>query len=624
MSPTIGRSLRGSRMASVLEGFLVSLGFDVDKDQLAKFNETIHAAGERFVSLSKKGLAAGAAMGAAFLKASDSVNDLYKISNNTGASIKGIQTLQGAVERVGGSAENVTAAVQEFALKSKTFGAGFEQMVRTQVGVSMRDAQGNARDMANVLADVSRELARMAKTDPGMARMKAEALGLGGIFDDIVKKDFPRELERSAKMAGVFGDQIDQTANASHRLMNEVSQVWDTVSNGAMAAAGQITEALDLDDKLANFNDHFADWLSDIVNSQLNLIKKATGIFDWFGSLFTDSGDALDDAKIERLEKKAKSGKASKEDREELDALKKEREENRTADRLHIDRDAARDMGIHEKMDDEVALKAKVFGVDDDDLKDPKARKELEERRITSEDLAQLADGDNADANAFMLALELKKRQDARDAEKPKEEKVRDVVRETTRETRETNNFETVKESKDAAPSDGTAPTVVVQAPQLKPQLIPQSQREIYSTPDAVKELIYQTSRETNNTETIKEVPVPADLPNAKPQRDAEGKIELDIPKQVMQPAMTSLMEAPPATVEDGPSYFEAPAWTRDVPQNVDNSTSTNVSDDHRSATTTVNQTIMISGGSDPTAIGQAVAQETQKTIARNSKRSLV
>lgn len=620
MSPTIGRSLRGSRMASVLEGFLVSLGFDVDKDQLAKFNETIHAAGERFVSLSKKGLAAGAAMGAAFLKASDSVNDLYKISNNTSASIKGIQTLQGAVERVGGSAENVTAAFQEFALKSKTFGAGFEQMVRNQVGVSMRDAQGNARDMANVLADVSRELARMAKTDPGMARMKAEALGLGGIFDDIVKKDFPRELERSAKMAGVFGDQIDQTANASHRLMNEVSQVWDTVSNGAMAAAGQITEALDLDDKLANFNDHFADWLSDIVNSQLNLIKKATGIFDWFGSLFTDSGDALDDAKIERLEKKAKSGKASKEDREELDALKKEREENRTADRLHIDRDAARDMGIHGKMDDEVALKAKVFGVDEEELKDTKKRKELEERRITSEDLAELSDGDKADANAFMLALELKKRQDARDAEKPKVEKVRDVVRETTRETRETNNLETVKESNDAAQSDGTSPTVVVQAPQLKPQ----SQREIPSTPDAVKEIIHQTSRETNNTETIKEVPVPAALPNAKPQRDAEGKIELDIPKQVMQPSMTSLMEAPPAAAEDGPSYFEEPAWTRDVPQNIDNSMSTTMTDDHRSATTTVNQTIMISGGADPTAIGQAVAQETQKTIARNSKRSLV
>lgn len=552
-------------MASVLEGFLVTLGFDVDKDKLAKFNQTVHAAGERFVSLSKKGLAAGAAMGAAFLKASDSVNDLYKLSNNTGASIKGIQTLQGAVERVGGSAESVSAAFQEFALKSKTFGAGFEQMVRSQVGVSMRDASGNARDMALVLADVSKELARMARTDPGMARMKAEALGLGGIFDDIVKKDFPRELERSAKMAGVFGNQIDETANASHRLMNEVSQVWDTISNGAMAAAGQITEALDLDDKLASFNDNFADWLSDIVTSQLDLIKKATGVFDWFGSFFTDSGDAFDDAKIERLEKKAKSGGASDAENEELANLKKEREENRTADAMGIDRDVARKMGLHEKKDDDLALKAQVFGVSEGELKDPRKRRELEERRITSENLAELADGDNADANTFMLAAELKKRQDTRDAAKPKDDESPGIVRESTKET------ERVETVKDAEPAE-----------------------------------------------------VNVHLPNAKPQPVGTQKIELDIPDRLMEPAVTSLLDAAPADAEPGANYFEAPAWSREVPQNIDNSSTTNSTDDHRSSSTTINQQIVISGAADPTSTGKAIAAETQKAIGRNSKRSLI
>lgn len=401
-------------MASVLEGFLVTLGFDVDKDKLAKFNETVSAAGKRFVSLAKTGAAAGAALGAAFLKASSEVNDLYKISNNTGASIKGIQTLQDAVERVGGSAENVTAAFNEFALKSKTFGAGFEQMVRSQVGVSMRDASGRARDMANVLADISKELARMAKTDPGLARMKAEALGLGGIFDDIVKKDFPRELERSAQFAGVFGDKIDESANSSHRLMNEVSQVWDTISNGAMAAAGQITDALDLDDKLANFNDKFAGWLSDAVSSQLELIKKATGIFDWLGSLFTDSGDAFDDAKIERLEKKSKEGKASEDEKAELASLKKERASDKTADEMYISRSGAERMGLQEKKDDDVALKAWLYGVSDEELQDPKKREELANRRVTDEDLAAFSEGD---ADDFMLAMELKKRQDAQDAQ---------------------------------------------------------------------------------------------------------------------------------------------------------------------------------------------------------------
>lgn len=471
-------------MASVLEGFLVTLGFEVDKDKLAKFNETVNAAGDRFASLAKKGAAAGLALGAAFLKASDGVNDLYKVSNNTGASIKGIQTLQGAVERVGGSAESVTAAFQDFALKSKTFGAGFEQMVRNQVGVSMRDASGNARDMALVLADISKELARMAKTDPGIARMKAEALGLGGIFDDIVKKDFPRELERSAQFAGLFGDQIDESANASHRLMNEVSQVWDTIGKGAMAAAGQITEALDLDQKLADFNDNFGGWLSDIVTSQLELIKKATGIFDWLGSLFTESGDAFNDAKIERLEKKAKSGKASDEDKKELEELKQQREANKTADVMYIDRDAADRMGLHEKRDDDIALKAQVFGVSDEELKDEKVRAELAQRKITAEDLSGLAEGEDADADMYMLALELKKRQDAQSG------------------------------------------------------------------------------------------------------------------------------------------YFKESAWGREASAAAESTT--NIDNRQRSSSTTVNQQIVIQGAGDPTAVGKAVAQETQQTITRNSKRSLV
>lgn len=502
-------------MASVLEGFLVTLGFDIDKDQLAKFNQSIAAAGQRFVSLAKQGIAAGAAMGAAFLKASDSVNDLYKISNNTGASIKGIQTLQGAVERVGGSAEAVTAAFQDFALKAKTFGPAFESMVRSQVGVSMRDASGNARDMANVLADISKELGRMAKTDPGLARMKAEALGLGGIFDDIVKKDFPRELARSAEMAGVFGDTIDSTANASHRLMNEVGQVWDTIANGVMAASGKITEALKLDEKLANFNDNFAGWLSDIVNSQLKLIEKATGFFDWVGSIFTDSGDEFDDAKIERLEAKSKRGTATDKERAELDALKKEREENKTADRLGINRDAAKKMGLHDKVDDDVALKAQLFGVSEEEMKDPAKRREVSERRITDDDLQRLADNDSGDADDFMLAVELKRRQDASDAAAKK----------------------------------------------------------------------------------------PLELPPEKPADAVYG--------------------APMPKATEGQRYFEAPAWTRDVPTAAANKT-TNVSDDHSQASTTVNQQIVINGVSDPTSVGQAVAAETNKAVMRNSKRSLV
>lgn len=392
-------------MATVIEGFLVSLGFDIDKDQLAKFNGAIETAGKRFVSIGKAAVGAGVAIGAAFAKSTQEINDLYKISNNTGASIKGIQMLQGAVERVGGSSESVATAFQDFALKAKTYGPAFEQMVGG-LGVRLRQSNGQARDMADVFVDISKKLSNLAKVNPGIARMQAEAIGLGAIFDDIVKGDFPAELERSAKFARLFGNEIDAGANSSHRLMNEIGQVWDTIASGSMSAASQITEALQLDKKLAKFNDSFADYLKSVIDSQVSIIKEASGFFDWVGKILFKSGDYFDASRTKVLEGRVKSGKATKEEREELKTLKKEKIENDYADRMVIDRDEARRRGLYQKQDDDLALKAQIFG---GDLNDPEVRKALANRQVTTEDLAGFSEeGRTTDV---MIGAELMKRQ---------------------------------------------------------------------------------------------------------------------------------------------------------------------------------------------------------------------
>lgn len=391
-------------MATVLEGFLVRLGFDIDQDQLAKFNDAVSAAGERFMQIGKAAIGAGVAVGAAFAKSTAEINDLYKLSNNSGASIEGILSLQGAVERVGGSAENVSAAFEEFSMNAKTYGAGFERLVRNQLGVSLRDANGQARDMSDVFVDMSKKLAELAKVDPGLARMKAEAVGLGAIFDDIVKGDFPAELERSAKFAGLFGDKIDAGANASHRLMNEMGQVWSTITQGAMAATASITDALQLDKKLASFNDGFADFLSATIDSQVQIIKEASGFFDWVGKVLFKSDDYYDDSKRKILEERVASGKATEEEKAELDELKEEKRTKDTAKEAYVSEEYAKETGLADKWDDTEKLKAQFFGVD---LSDKEAMKALQGREVTTEDLAEVSE----DADKFMLGVELQKRQ---------------------------------------------------------------------------------------------------------------------------------------------------------------------------------------------------------------------
>lgn len=387
-------------MATVLEGFLVSLGFDIDQDGLAKFNGVVQQAGKRFLDIGKAAIGAGVAIGAAFAKSSSEINKLYKVSNNTGTSIRGLIGLQGAVERVGGSAENVTAAFEDFALKSKTYGAAFERMVSQQLGVQLRKANGEARDMSDVFVDMSKRLSALAKVDPGLARMKAEAVGLGAIFDDIVKGDFPAELERSQHFAGLFGKEIDAGANASHRLTNEIGQVWDTVKQGAMSATAQITDALQLDKKLASFNNDFADFLKSTIDSQVQIIKDASGFFDWVGKVLFDSGDYYDDSRRKVLKSRIDSGKATEDEKREYADLVKDKQANDDADRAGIDRDVVKANGLGGKIDDTDALKAAFFGVDPNDKT---ALEKIRAKEISAEDLAQ-ADQEG-DTERYKLGL---------------------------------------------------------------------------------------------------------------------------------------------------------------------------------------------------------------------------
>ena len=406
-------------MASVIEGFLVSLGFDVDKDELAKFNASIEAARQRFLRIGKAAVGAGIAVGAAFAKSTAEVNDLWKVSNNTGTSISGLLKLQNAVERVGGSSENVTAALNEFALKSKTFGAGFDKQVMNLVGVPLRDAAGRGRDMSAVLVDISKRLSQMAKTDPGLARMKAEAIGLGSIFDDLVRKDFPKELERSAKFATLFGKEIDEGADSSHRLANELGQVWDTIAMGAQSAAAEITETFKLDEKLSAFNDRFADGLKSVIDAEIQMLKDSSGIFDWLSKFLFEADDYQRNARIKLLEERDQKGTATADERKELSSLKAERQEDEVADRFNMNRDVARDIDLKGMADDDLKLKAKLFDVDEDD---EEAMSALKRREVTTEDLTRFAnDGDEADPTKFAIASTLLTRQRRGESEIVKE-----------------------------------------------------------------------------------------------------------------------------------------------------------------------------------------------------------
>lgn len=239
-------------MASIIEGFLVRLGFDIDQDGMLKFNANVGNAAKKVAAIGKAAAATGLAIGAAFAKSAHDVDRLYKVSNNTGASIKGFQAISRAVANVGGNAENVQAAFVALSDNIKTYGASFESLLKNNLGVSLYDARGRMRDMADVFVDLRNKLAAMAKTNPGFARQTAELIGLGGAFDDLMKKGFTEELMRHRQAAAAWGDSLDANAKRANTFTTSLSRLWDTIATGAQTASLDFLEVSGLDTWVSN------------------------------------------------------------------------------------------------------------------------------------------------------------------------------------------------------------------------------------------------------------------------------------------------------------------------------------------------------------------------------------
>lgn len=311
-------------MASVLEGFLVRLGFDVDKDGQKRFDADVDAASERIKGMAKHAVAAGTAIGAAFLKASSDVNSLYNATNFTGSSIRGFTALQKAVERVGGSGASVSAAFQSLAQNVMTLGPGFEELLDHQLGVSLTDSVGKLRDMSDVFMDIRNKLAEINKVDPIQARQLASVVGLGDAFDAVMKKDFPAELERTRSLMGGFAEDVDKSADSTHRLMNELGNTWGVITGAIQSGAAQITDALDLDQKLKDFNDDFSIWMRDTVKAEVQMVEDSDGVLDWAQKWLFDADDYQSAATYKRLGEKIASGKATDDEKAQYEEFGKD------------------------------------------------------------------------------------------------------------------------------------------------------------------------------------------------------------------------------------------------------------------------------------------------------------
>lgn len=263
-------------MGNVIAGFLVRLGFTFDKDQLKKFQGTVDDVNKGMISLTKRGVAAGVAITAAIAKANSEVNKLYTLSNNTGASVHSIRVLGSAFAAVGGSAEDLQSTISNLAQNIKY--SNFEPYFNS-LGISLRDANGEARDTSDVLLDIRDVLQSMPQEQ---ARPLAETLGISAsAYEAMMKSDFVDELNRSKELFGEMNAIIGESSDSSHRLTNEFSRFFDVMKTGGLAIGASLADLLNLDDVLADINNSFAKSTTEFIKWQRGIIESSDGLLDW-------------------------------------------------------------------------------------------------------------------------------------------------------------------------------------------------------------------------------------------------------------------------------------------------------------------------------------------------------
>ncbi|HHA2249920.1 TPA: transglycosylase SLT domain-containing protein [Enterobacter ludwigii] len=282
--------------ADVIKSFLVSLGFDVDSTGEKKFNATL-------AGVTMNAVKAGVAIEAAALsvvaytaRIASGLDQLYQVSQRTGASAEGIQKLSYAISQAGGSASAAKASLEGMAafMRNNPGAEGF----MNRLGIQTRDAKGNMRDMATIFTSVGQKLNSMPFY---RARQYAQMLGIDDNTLMAMRRGLGQYSEQYSAMAKAIGFDANKAAASSNKFMTSL-KAFGTMAGMARDKigadmAGGLTGSLDRLRK--QFLDNFPKietvitrgvkgimWLADMVGHLVyRLIDGADQLSKWWGSL---------------------------------------------------------------------------------------------------------------------------------------------------------------------------------------------------------------------------------------------------------------------------------------------------------------------------------------------------
>ena len=309
-------------MASVLEGFLVRLGFEVDKDQQAKFKASVEEATARVKTFAMAGVGIGAAFLTGAAKATKSLSKFADFSRINNASVASVSALGTAFETVGGTVEDAQGAISALSKNLSTL-PGFAGMLKRQYGVEVFDQNGKQRDTVAIMMDLRKELQKLPEP---YARARAAVLGLGSAYDFLMAPNFAKNFSRAVQMGSNWGRGLSEGAKEARKLMTELDLLNSNLKNGLLATFGEFAKENGLSQWLKKLNEQLpatmktvSDSLRTFVEAGKLMIEESDWFLSWLGKFLFQADD------YELLAKKKRGAKLSREEEDRLAALEKRR-----------------------------------------------------------------------------------------------------------------------------------------------------------------------------------------------------------------------------------------------------------------------------------------------------------
>lgn len=282
--------------AETIKDFLVSLGFQIDDAGARKFDSVVLGTTLQVVKLGAAVEATALSVVAFTAKIASGLDNLYWMSQRTGATVNGIRQIGYAVSQMGGSVEAARGSLESLSrfMRNNPGSEGF----LNRLGVQTRDASGNMRDMASIFTGVGEKLSNMPYY---RANQYAQMLGIDENTLMAMRRGLGQFNAQYTQMAKTIGYNADAAAVSSNKFMTSLTAFSQMAGMARDKIGSSLAEGLSgsIDTLRKQIVDNFPKieqtitsgvkgilWMAEVIGRAVyRLIQAAGDIREWWNTL---------------------------------------------------------------------------------------------------------------------------------------------------------------------------------------------------------------------------------------------------------------------------------------------------------------------------------------------------